>query len=44
MSDGVLRLLVIGTGRMGRLIEALAGEYRCEVVARLDHRLRLVQG
>lgn len=36
MNGGVLRLLVIGTGRMGRLIEALGAEYRCEVVATLD--------
>jgi 4-hydroxy-tetrahydrodipicolinate reductase len=36
MSTERLRLLVVGTGRMGRLIASLAAEQGCEVVASLD--------
>ncbi len=31
-----LRLLLIGHGRMGRLVESLAGEYGCEIAAVVD--------
>jgi 4-hydroxy-tetrahydrodipicolinate reductase len=31
-----LRILLVGYGRMGRLIDALSASYSCEVVARLD--------
>ena len=31
-----LRLLVVGHGRMGRLVEGLAGEYGMEVAGRVD--------
>lgn len=36
MSDRALRLLIVGDGRMGRLIASLAAEHGCEVVATLD--------
>lgn len=36
MSAGRLRLLLIGTGRMGRLIASHAADHGCEVVATLD--------
>ena len=36
MSDRALRLLIVGEGRMGRLIASLALEHGCEVVATLD--------
>jgi 4-hydroxy-tetrahydrodipicolinate reductase len=36
MSDPRLRLLVIGTGRMGQLVAALAPGHGCEVAAVLD--------
>src|SRR6188474_617812 len=31
-----MRILLVGHGRMGRLIETLAGEYGCEVVGVVD--------
>ena len=36
MSADALRLLIVGTGRMGRQIASLAAEHGCEVVATLD--------
>lgn len=36
MTAATLRLLVVGYGRMGRLVEALAGEYSMEVAGRVD--------
>ena len=36
MTTAPLRLLVVGYGRMGRLVEALAGEYAMEVSGRVD--------
>jgi 4-hydroxy-tetrahydrodipicolinate reductase len=32
----VIRLLLVGYGRMGKLVESLAGEYGCEVVGIVD--------
>ena len=31
-----LRIAIVGYGRMGRAVDALAAEHGCEVVARLD--------
>jgi 4-hydroxy-tetrahydrodipicolinate reductase len=36
-ATGARRLLVIGRGRMGTLVDALSGEYGFEVVGRVDH-------
>ena len=33
---GALRLLLVGYGKMGRLIEALAPEHDCRVTGRID--------
>jgi len=35
---GGMRILLVGHGRMGRLVESLAGEYRCEVAGIIDGR------
>jgi 4-hydroxy-tetrahydrodipicolinate reductase len=34
----ILRILLVGHGRMGRLVEELAGEYGCEVAGVIDGR------
>lgn len=34
--DDAIRLLLVGYGRMGKLIDALAAEYNCEIVGRLS--------
>src|SRR5437763_1559645 len=31
-----MRLLLVGHGKMGRMVEALAGEYACEVAGVID--------
>lgn len=36
MSDREINLAIVGYGKMGRLIEQLASEYRCNVKLRLD--------
>jgi 4-hydroxy-tetrahydrodipicolinate reductase len=33
-----MRILIVGHGRMGRLVESLAGEYGCEVAGIIDGR------
>jgi 4-hydroxy-tetrahydrodipicolinate reductase len=33
-----MRILLVGHGRMGRLVESLAGEYGCEVAGAMDSR------
>jgi 4-hydroxy-tetrahydrodipicolinate reductase len=33
-----MRILLVGHGRMGRLVASLAGEYRCEVAGIIDSR------
>src|SRR6185295_6952980 len=36
--DHGMKLLLVGHGRMGRLVESLAPEYQCEIVGRVDRR------
>src|SRR5437867_8058418 len=33
-----MRILLVGHGRVGRLVESLAGEYRCEIAGIIDGR------
>ena len=36
MCTCVMRILLVGYGRMGKLVESLAGEYGCEVAGIVD--------
>ncbi len=39
-----MRILLVGRGRMGRLVESLAGEYGCDVAGAIDSRSASADG